>query len=415
MKTDFSKRLTLVVGLFFILSLSGCATYQNKVEQSRRALINHDYKTALKDLQPLAAKEDGDQLVYLLDYATALQISGNYKDSNNVFLKADRLSDLVDYQSVTRQTGSLLLNQEMVQYKGDTFEKIFINAYLAMNFLEIGNLDDALVEARRINEKYIKNRQEEKKFFEMNSFSKYLSAVIWEANRNYDDAYIAYNEAYKIDPTIGPIGEDLIRSAKLARRNDAYKTWVQKFPEVKENKAWYDRSLGELIVVYQQGWGPRKFPSSSEYRLPMLVPTQSETVLARLSLGGKETYVSRLIYDVQSAAIQTLKDDYSILIAKRVAGIAAKAVAADQVRQQNKLLGDLTYIALNLADRADLRQWSLLPQSIQMIRVPLAPGKYKFDLEGLTMSGVPTGEALTGQEVEIKAGKKSFVVWRSLK
>lgn len=415
MNTDFSKRLTLVVGLFFSLSLAGCATYQNKVQESRQALVNHDYDKALKDLQPLAAKEDGDQLVYLLDYATALQISGDYKDSNNVFLKADRLSELVDYQSITRQTGSLLLNQEMVQYKGDTFEKIFINAYLAMNYLELGNLDDALVEARRINEKYIKNRQEEKKFFEMNSFSKYLSAVIWEANRSYDDAYIAYNEAYKIDSTIGSIGEDLIRSAKLARRNDAYQSWKKKFPEIKENNSWYDKNLGELIVVYQQGWGPRKAPSSNEYRLPMLVPVHSNTVLTRLTIDGGGTYVSRLIYDVQTAAIQTLKDDYGILIAKRVAGIAAKAVAADQVRQQNKLLGDLTYIALNLADRADLRQWSMLPQSIQMIRVPLAPGKYKFNLEGLNLSDIPTGEGLTGQEVEIKAGKKKFVVWRSLK
>ncbi|MDG0814744.1 COG3014 family protein [Bdellovibrio svalbardensis] len=415
MNTDFSKGLALAAGLFFSLSLTACATYQNKVQESRQALVSHDFSKALKDLEPLAANENGDQLVYLLDYATALQISGNYKDSNNAFLKADRLSELVDYQSISRQTGSLLLNQEMVQYKGDTFEKIFINAYLAMNFLELGNLDDALVEARRINEKFIKNRQEEKKSFEMNSFSKYLSAVIWEANKNYDDAYIAYTEAYKIDPTIGPIGEDLIRSAKLARRNDAYQSWKKKFPDVKEEKTWYDKNIGELVVIFQQGWGPRKVPSSNEYRLPALMPVRSETVLTRLSFEGGGNYVSRLIYDVEMAAIQTLKDDYGILVAKRMAGFAAKAVAADQVRQQDRLLGDLTYIALNLADRADLRQWSFLPQSIQMIRIPLAPGKYKFNLEGLTLAGVPTGEGLKDQEVEIQAGKKKFVVWRSLK
>lgn len=415
MNTGLSKRLTLVVGLFFTISLASCATYQNKVQQARQDLVNRDYDKALQNLQPLAAKEDGDQLVYLLDYATALQISGNYKDSNNTFLKADRLSDLVDYHSVTRQTGSLLLNQEMIQYKGDTFEKIFINAYLAMNYLDLGNLDDALVEARRINEKYIKNRQDEKKTFEMNSFSKYLSAIIWEANKNYDDAYIAYNEAYKIDPTIALIDEDLIRSAKLARRNDAYADWKNKFPNTKENKSWYDKNLGELIIVYQQGWGPRKAPAYHDRRLPMLTPVRSETVRAKLSIEGGGSYESRSIYDVQAAAIQTLKDDYAILAAKRVAGIAAKAVAADQVRQKNPLLGDLTYIALNLADRADLRQWSLLPQSIQMIRVPLSPGKYKFNLEGLSLSGAPTGESLLEQEVTIRADKKKFIVWRSLK
>ena len=415
MNTDFSKRLTLVVGLFFSLALSACATYQGKVQDARGALVRGDDEKALKILQPLAAKEDGDQLVYLLDYATALQISGDYKDSNSAFLKADRLSELVDYQSVSRQTGSLLLNQEMVQYKGDTFEKIFINAYLAMNYLEMGNLDDALVEARRINEKYLKNRQDEKKSFEMNSFSKYLSAVIWEASHSYDDAYIAYNEAYKIDPSISLIGEDLIRSAKLARRQDTYKDWKSKFPGIKEDPSWYDKSKGELIVIYQQGWGPRKEPAPGSYRLPTLVPTSSQTKIAQIKIENGPTASSRLIYDVQTAAIQTLKDDMLALAAKRAAGIAAKAVAADQVRQKNPLLGDLTYIALNLTDRADLRQWSTLPQTIQMIRVPLAPGHYKFSLQGLSSGGSPTGEHLEGQEVDIKAGQKKFVVWRSLK
>ena len=141
-------------------------------------------------------------------------VAGKLKESNQVFMQADRLAELIDYQSVSRIAGSLAFNEEMVQYKGDTFEKIFINAYLAMNFLQMGQLDDALVEARRINEKYLKYRADEKQAFELNSFSKYLSAVIWEASRSYDDAYIAYAEAYKIDPTISTI-----RGRQIDRRS----------------------------------------------------------------------------------------------------------------------------------------------------------------------------------------------------
>ncbi|WP_413559404.1 COG3014 family protein [Bdellovibrio sp. HCB209] len=409
------KRLTPYVGLFFLLLTTGCATYQNKVGKARASLVAHDYETALKELEPLANKEDGDQLVYLLDYGVAQQISGKVKESNVTLLRADKLAEQVDYQSISRVAGSLALNEEMVQYKGDTFEKIFINAYLAMNFLELGQLDDALVEARRINEKYQKYRQEEKQKFELNPFSKYLSAVIWEANRDYDDAYIAYQEAYKLDPTIPHIGEDLIRSAKLARRPDTYKDWRKKFPEVKENPDWYNKSLGELVIIYQQGWGPRKYTAQNEYRLPALYPTPSETKIARVTVDGGETVVSHPIYDVQEAAIKTLKEDYGILVAKRLAGFASKAVLADQVRQKNQLLGDLTFLAMNLADRADLRQWSTLPQTIQLIRIPMKPGEYKFNLEGLSLAGTPTGEALYNQKVTIKPGQKKFVVWRSLK
>ena len=408
------KRLTPLVGLFFILSFSACATYQSKVQTARDALTHHNYDEALKVLEPLAAKEDGDQLVYLLDTGVAYQVAGKIKDSNNTFLKADRLSELVDYQSISRVTGSLVLNEEMVQYKGDTFEKIFINAYLAMNYLELGNLEDALVEARRINEKYTKYRQEEKQKFELNPFSKYLSALIWDASRSYDDAYIAYAEAYKLDPTIQGIDQDLIRSAKLARRMDTYQDWKKKFPQVKEDPNWYNKSMGELVVIYQQGWGPRKVNSNNQYRFPALRPTPSETKSARLSIEGRPGELSHSIYDVEHAAIQTLQEDYGVLVAKRIAGLASKAVVADQVRQKNQLLGDLTYIALNIADRADLRQWSTLPQTIQLIRVPLAAGTYQFNLEGLNAMGSLTGEKLDKQTVEIKAGQKKFVVWRSL-
>lgn len=392
----------------------GCASYQNKVQEARSALVRHDFSKALAELKPLAETENDDQLVYLLDYAVALQLAGNLKESNKIFLKADRLSELVDYQSISRFAGSLALSEEMVQYKGDTFERMFINAYLAMNFLEMGQLDDALVEARRINEKYLKYRAEEKKQFELNFFGKYLSAMIWEANRSFDDAYIAYSEAYKIDPDIPSLREDLIRSAKLAQRTDEFEKWKKKFPEVKEQAAWYDKSQGELVIIFQQGWGPRKIPSQGEYRFPTLMPTFSATRRARLYVAAN-SYLSQEVYDVQQAAISTLKEDQGLLLAKRISGIATKAVLADQVRQNNQALGDLTWLVLNLADRADVRQWSTLPQSIQTIRVPLRAGKYVFNLEGLMSSNLPSGEVFQGKEVEIQSGKKTFIVWRSLK
>ncbi len=411
-----NKRLTTVVGLFFSLNmLTACATYQNKVQEARDALQRRDYDASLKSLEPLATKEDGDQLVYLLDYGVALQVSGKVKESNSALLKADRLSEQVDYQSVSRIAGSLALNEEMVQYKGDTFEKIFINGYLAMNFLELGQLDDALVEARRINQKFLKYRADEKKSFELNPFSKYLSGMIWEASRDYDDAYIAYEEAYKIDPTISTLPEDLIRAAKLSRREDALRRWKKQFPQVKERSEWTDKSLGELVVIYQQGWGPRKAQSRDSAAMPTLHPVYSRTQKLQLAVDGQSPVISQSIYDVQNAAIKTLLDDQGILLAKRVAALATKEVLASQVRQKNELLGAVAWIALHASERADLRQWSLLPQTIQTARIYLKPGKYKYTLQGLDASLNATGESVVNQEVEIRPGQKRFVIWRSLK
>ncbi len=168
------------------------------------------------------------------------------------------------------------------------------------------------------------------------------------------------------------------------------------------------------MIIYQQGWSPRKESSRNEYRFPTLVPVHSQTQKAQVTVKEK-SYISKEVYNVQQAAMDTLKDDQGLLIAKRVAGIATKAVLSDQVRQKNELLGSLTWIALNVADRADVRQWSTLPQTIQTIRVQLPAGKYQIHVDGLSSSDSPTGENLDTQDVEIKSGQKKFVVWRSLK
>ena len=67
------------------------------------------------------------------------------------------------------------------------------------------------------------------------------------------------------------------------------------------------------------------------------------------------------VYDITSVSIQTLEKDYGAMGARRTGGVVAKAIVADQIRQKDPLLGDLAWIAMNIADQPDLRHWSLLP------------------------------------------------------
>lgn len=411
---NFANKPLVFGGLLLSILLTGCATYQGKVSEARRFIQSRQFDLALTQLKPLAEKEDGDQLVYLLDYGTALHIAGKLEESNKVFLIADKLSEAVDYHSASRITGSMLLSEEMVQYKGDTFEKVFINAYLAMNYLELGKLDDALVETRRMNEKYLKLKAEEKKTFELNPFAKYLSALIWEADQKWDDAYIAYSEAYKIDPSISALEVDLLRSAKKARRPDEYKRWKDSFPTAKEDPLGNDKGVGELVVIYQQGWGPRKETSQMDYHFPSLRPLYSLTQFAELEVEQVGKFRSALVYNTEAAAIKTLQDDAGALLARRIAGKVAKKAVSDQLRKNNELVGAISNLVMQVSDRADLRQWSTLPQTIHTIRVPLKAGSYKISLQGLSAAGLPTSDRLESRSVTIKPGKKVFINWRSL-
>lgn len=402
------------IGAFFLIS--GCATYQSKVFEARSLLSEGRSTEAIDKLKPLADEDSGDRLVYLLDYGMALSLAGRLDEANRALIEADRLAESLDYLSVSRFAGSLALSEEMVQYKGDTFEKIFINAQLALNFIQQGNLDSALVEARRLNEKLQRYRvNQEVQEYRKSDLGTYLSALLWEASGQYDDAYIAFENTYKINPSYPGIGEDLIRSAKLARRPDAHKKWLKEFTWVKEDPRWYDRKQGSLIVLVQQGWGPRKVISRQDYRFPDLRPVRSLTERVDLLINQQERHSSQVSYDVEAAAIATLAEDRGALLAKRVAGIVTKEVLADQIRQKDETLGALAALFMHASDRADLRQWSTLPQTLQIIRVPLKPGKYSFKLEGKSFAGEPTGEELSLPDQEVKAGKTKFLVWRTLK
>jgi hypothetical protein len=394
-----------------LLALTACATYQTQLADFRGALRDNRPAEAAAKIKDKAFKDGDDQVVYLLEYATAEQIARNYEESNKAFLRAEDLTEVKDYHSVSRITGSLLLNEGMVQYKGDDFEKVLINGMLAINYLMLGNLEDAQVETRKLNDKLYKYRYEGKKNYQQNPFAFYLSALIWEANRNWDSAYIDFKKAHDLGLNMPYMKEDLIRAGIAARRDEDVARWRKEFPGVKPADL---RTNGEIILVYQQGWGPSKKPHPSFPRIPKLYPNYARTVRARLEIDRGGTELTQRVVDIADVAIKQLDEQYAGLIAMRAAGIATKAVVADQIRQKNQLLGDLAWIASNIADQADLRQWASLPATFQIAKVRLKPGKYRVRAVGLDGSGQPTEELMDWTEVKVEAKRKAFLNWRSL-
>ncbi|MGE0633406.1 MAG: COG3014 family protein [Pseudobdellovibrionaceae bacterium] len=373
------------------------------------------FKEAAEQLKPLAEKQSDDQLIYLLDYAMALHLAGEYQESNRALLMADKLSEMQDYHSISNIAGSLIVSEEMLQYHGEDFERMMINAYLAINFLMMGDLDSARVEARRMNEKLSKFREDGDKEFADSPFATYLSALIWEAGRNYDDAYIDYEATYKLAPNYAPLREDLIRSAGNAKRYESKEQWQSRFREVKEKASWKSKVYGELIVIYEQGWGPRKEPMPDSPRFPKLYSTYNQTQQLQVEVKREGTFKTDTIYNVEQVAIRSLDSKYGKLAAKKIGALATKAVVADQIRQKYGALGDVAWIAMNVSDRADLRHWSTLPQTLQIVRIPLPEGKYTINLQGLSSSGAQTNDSKSDIEVHIKGGQKTFYNWRSLR
>ncbi len=406
---NYSKFLSVSGLALFTL---GCATYQTGMQGSIDMIKARKFQEAATALKPNAEKQTDDQVVHLFEYGTALQLAKDYKASNQALLKAEDLTDVKDYHSISNITGSLLLNQGMVQYKGEDYEKVYINAMLAINFLAMNDRDAARVETKKINDKLYRYKFEAKRDFNQDPFAYYLSGIIWETHREYDDALLDYEKAHQLNPDVQYLKSDLLRVSRLARRPDKYAEYQKSFGEAKKVEDL--KNKGEIIALIQQGWAPRKFPRPESPRLPKLNPVLCATQRARLIVEGVGQEDSELITSVESVAIKNLEDQYAGLVAKRVAGVATKAVVADQLRQKNELLGQLAWIGMNIADQADLRQWVTLPRSFQIIRFPVPQGTYKVRFEGLNISGAPSGETSEETTIKVAAGRKVFLPWRTL-
>lgn len=378
--------LSLIITFLFL----GCATYQNRILQGREQIQKGDCLSGLKNINELVEKNDGDQLVFLMELGSALQICKDYSRSNEVFLRADKLSEKLDYHSVTRIAGAALLNEELVQYKGDTFEKLFINVMMAVNYLQLGLFDDALVEVRRIDEKFKKYNSDNKKKFELNSFSQYLSGVIWELDGKFDDACISYKVAYRLDVSFHQVGLDAMRACWLAKRSlDFSDLSKEVLPTANELKTIKQKNINEIVVLFLQGWGPLKQPRPDNHVFPQLIPSNSITYNFQLfdKNNIESKILSKNVYDVQKAAIQTLNDDYFSLMGRRAGSYVAKEVFADQLRQQDKAVGEIARFILLASERADLRQWTMLPASFQVLRIPIKDKKIQYSVQGLDRYG----------------------------
>lgn len=414
----------LGIAILIALFIPSCATYQTKIEEGVEYSRYNQHEPALEHFKALLdTSSERDRLAYLLEYASALQIAGRYQESTRYFNQADQLGEQLDYLSVSNLTMATLGGEEMVQYKGESFERILIHVLNALNYLAIQDLDSAMVEIRKIDLKVKKYQTEIRSNYEVNPLGTYLSGLLYDSQKQWDDAFIAYQKSQSLGMDQPYLNPDLARVAKKAQRMD------QLDPEgrqLSKSLPFYhlpdckNKECGEVIIIFLQGLGPQKLSYSSRSRIPVLssTPNSVQKILCEfLPEEGSRINLNRsseLVYDVTQVAQQTLEADYSSLVMRRFGGDIAKYVVADKISEQNEALGTLAYLFMSIADRADLRQWRLLPHSVQMIRQQLPVGKWRLNISGQS-DYQETIQQWPEELIQIKKNQTYFLIKRSIK
>jgi uncharacterized protein len=413
--------------LLAALSLTGCAvTYTDAMQQVDRDLATDQPQAALKALDTISGGKD--QVLYLLDKAMVLRMTGDYVTSAQVFEQAKPLMEYLEATSVSENAAAFTFTEQLRAYQPPLYERLLAHVYQGLNYLQMGQPDSARVEAAQIDDllkRLYPNQDAAPNGGD--AFPRYFSGLVYEDMGEYSDAMIAYRQAFKSYKAQGASDESipkdlqisLCRFADFLGLTDELADYKKRFglsewPSVDKQDA-----EGQLVFVFSDGMGPVKYadsavvpdPFHSRYysvSLPVVRSRGRGQAYAAISAGDQHATTTRVasIYD---DAEQQLNADKPKLIAAQISRNVARTAAANAADRKAAGLGAVLSLVASAADQADIRIWATLPDDIQLARLRLAPGTYDLTVQ-------LRGRVRVLKGVEIRTGQMTFasLQWTSL-
>ncbi len=414
------------------LFLSGCA---HKLDYTRlyTQLQNGECPAAALQIDKIQAEYGNNaELLYLLDSAMVHMQCQDFETAQTRFHAAERLSQELWTESISRQTASLVTNDYLLKYEGEDYERALINMMSAIGYLQSGQIDDALIECRRLDSllALFNDKYDKKNVYQEDAFGRYLSGTLNEADNQLDDAFIDYQAAFKTyldyqkyydTPVPAPLFEDLLRVAEAVDRIED----VKQLPIHTADHPWRSfaetRAMGKVVLLQLSGKAPLKTEGQ------IFIPTGSGPVTVafpRLRLlpqacnyhqltltSGIDRFDAQLALaeDINRIALKNLEDKKVRIITKTIARAVAKQVFIDSISKNKDENTEMALkTALNIVnlflERADTRSWQTLPGEIYITRLFVPPGEYAVAISACD------DDPKKLKNILVKAGKTDYIV-----
>ncbi|MDR3347083.1 MAG: hypothetical protein LBN32_00560 [Helicobacteraceae bacterium] len=395
--------------------LCGCTPYSNSFAPIERELIADNPQGALEKITR-NKPPDRDRLLFDLNRAMILLMIGDHDQSIMAFDDAKAAIGEFDAISVSEQVSSTLVNDGMIAYYGDDYERVYLHFYDIINYLLLGDSEGARVETMQADErlKHIGTGR-----YEDDAAMLYLSGIVFEATREPENALVAYRRAYQSYKN-GFFGVampqslkyDLVRLSDRLRIGNELRQYRREFGI---DRVDYGKNTGEMIVIASVGLAPIKRPVDFMSVSPLGLISISIPRYERrprfgapvLAIGNQQIVMERLS-DIAAIAHNTLEAKMPEIIARTTARIVAKkgmehAAAAVGGKNDNgagafaKLVVGLVNIATEVADT---RSWLTLPDEIYIARAHVPSGRYNVFV------AMQNGVQKDYGTLEIKAGDR---------
>jgi len=352
-------------------------------------------------------------------------LNQEYELSNFHFERADEM--MKNFLGISDYAISVAVNPAMQNYQPEEHEKILIHYYKALNYLHLKQYESAEVEARKLNLKQealnIQTKGKDKKY-NQDPFGHIMMGLIYETNKDYNNAFIAYRNAYNIYESnlVFKMEEMPLFLPNTVNKMAKYSGIGYHVPTT---QADYSDDEGELIVFWENGHSPIKQEKNMIFSLnqnsqngtffftdsyqSMIIPIQydfkskdgnfkaSDIGTIRIAhsyyiprvnlIHNAEIYVNNvknkfsMASDINKIAFQLEKDNYIQDLGQRLTRATLKKIAEVKAMKENEYLGIALAITNFAIEKSDTRNWQSLPAQIHMTRIPLKKGENTVEIK----------------------------------
>lgn len=377
------RQATGPLALALSLSLSACATYNDRVEAPVRAFEAGDFVAAEAMFQDVASP--GSPFLSSAEAGTSAFVGGDFDRALDLLHGAeDAVREVeeravIGEEAITEDLLSLVINEGQKAYVGEGYERVMLHSMLGMCYLAQGAPDDVLVEARRVDQLLTAEEQLFDADYQAGGLGHLLSAIAYELVGKPGEAFIDYKRMLEKG-----VGGELTTSA--LRRLGARLGRLDELDLSEEGEA-VPRDWPSVVLVGGLGMGPVKREIRIDvpidggvfaWAVPAFDGGTSPASALDVVLPGRSMRVrASEVENVAAVAEQNLKDRIAWLAVRSAVRGLLKRQAAEQLRKNS----DTEWLALAMdvftiaSERADLRTWRTLPQRWVAARIFLPPGE----------------------------------------
>ena len=414
-----------------LLLLSSCGTYYQKhIKFHRLFLANRLVEADALLAKDKRAERRKTKLLYYFNRGVVAHLMGHYKESNE-FLEQAYLTHESFLTNYFEETLAFVINPTVTYYQGEDHEVLLLHYYKALNFLQMGQYDAALVECRRLNLKLNQLQDkygEDESKYRRDAFIHTLMGLVYQANHDYNNAFIAYRNAVEIyqEDYQDLFGLGVPMQLKKDLIYTAYKTGF--YDEVARYQELFaltydpaqEQEACDVIVLWNNGLGPIKhewginfvlvrgaggvlffenkelglvfsfpLPDDGGQRGALLdlkfirvaFPEYQERPLmynqAVVTAGHGRQQSLELLEDINAISFQVLQQRMVWELSKSLLRVALKQAFEYQIRKQDNVLGMIVGGINFVTEKADTRNWQTLPHSIYYARLRLPAGTHQ--------------------------------------